>query len=202
MRIITVSREFGSGGRELGKRLADILQINYYDREIITMLAEQSKLDEHYLESVMDNQTFRSFPVTYGRTFLSGQNQAVQLLVQQHNIIKAIAEKKQDFVIVGRSADVLLQEYHPFRLFVYAEMQDKQKRCRAYDKTNLSDKELQRKIRQIDKNRAECHAFVSDTRWGDKKGYQLCVNTSGMEIKQLAEVTAEFAKTYFRGCQA
>ena len=69
-KIITISREFGSGGRELGKRLADELGFDYYDREILEQVAKESELDEAYAEKVLDGSFSLGFPVTFGRTFL------------------------------------------------------------------------------------------------------------------------------------
>lgn len=200
MKIITVSREFGSGGREIGKRLADILEYDYYDREVLAELSVRTKLDAKYIESTLDRGTLRNIPVTIGRTFsyLSGGTNTASLLAQQHSIIKEIAAKGRDFVIVGRSANVILSEYNPFDLFVYADMADKIMRCRKRDENgNISDRELEKKIRLIDRSRAECHSLVSDKKWGDMSGYHLCVNTTSREIKKIAPLIAEFAKNYF-----
>ena len=69
MKIITISREFGSGGREKGKRISDILNMNYYDREILTAIAKNTEMDERYIESIINNGSIHSFPLTFGRTF-------------------------------------------------------------------------------------------------------------------------------------
>lgn len=201
MKIITLSREFGSGGREVGKRLADILQMDYYDREIITAVAQQTNLDEAYIESTINSAYIHSFPISYGKTlsYKQGVNMAVSLLAYQHKIIKAIAEKGRDFVIVGRSANVILQHHQPFCVFVYADMEDKIARCRERDKNAPPDKELKKLIKSIDRSRRESHALVSDIAWGDRKGYHLCVNTSGVGIRHAAELTAKFADAYWGG---
>lgn len=69
MRTITISREFGSGGRKLGKRLAELLKIDYYDREIITAIAGQSGLDEGYVEMALKKRDWQAIPLTFGRSF-------------------------------------------------------------------------------------------------------------------------------------
>ena len=69
MRIITIGREFGSGGRELGKRLADALGYAYYDREILTAIAQKSNMDEGYVSKMMEQGLFNSIPITFGQTF-------------------------------------------------------------------------------------------------------------------------------------
>lgn len=203
MKIITVSREFGSGGREIGKRLADILQMDYYDREIIQAVAEQTKLDEKYIESTINSGRIHSFPISFGKTlsYKQGANMAVSLLAHQHKIIKAIAEKGDDFVIVGRSANVILQDYKPYNIFVYADLEHRMARCRERDKNAPSDKELKKLIKHIDRNRKDSHALVSELEWGDKRGYHLCVNTSEVDIKQTAELAAAFANAYWGGAE-
>lgn len=202
MNIITISREFGSGGRELGKRIADILGYAYYDREIISAIAQQHDFDEHYVENVLESGFPISIPISYGKTFschtdATGQ-QALQLLTTQCRLLKEFA-KKENCVIVGRSANIILEEFDPLNIFVYADTESKIKRCRsrAAEGEKLTDNEMKRRIRQIDAGRARHQRFLSDKKWGDKAGYHLCVNTSGLEIKTIAPVVADFAKSCF-----
>ncbi|MBO5421007.1 MAG: cytidylate kinase-like family protein [Clostridia bacterium] len=201
-RIITISREFGSGGRELGKRLADALGFEYYDREIIDQVAEESNMDAGFVENVLDGSFSINFPVTFGRTFLYAdalQQNVTNLLVTEQKIIKALAKKNVDMVIVGRSADVLLRDYKPLNIFVYADTESKLARCRWRAPKNeaLSDKELARKIKQVDAGRARQRRLITDKEWGDMKNYHLCINTTGANIKNLVPCLAEFVKYYF-----
>lgn len=201
MRIITVSREFGSGGRELGKRLADTLGIAYYDREIITAISEKNSLDEGYVEQTLENGLLKNYPYTFGRT-LSRMSVTVgsapSLLAQQHKVIKELAARG-DCVIIGRGADAVLAEENPLKLFIYADMAAKIERCRkrADGDETMSDRELERKMKQIDKARAANHGLVASYAWGDKKGYQLCINTTDTEIKAIIPCVAAYAKTWF-----
>lgn len=197
MSIITISREFGSGGRELGKRMADLLQFAYYDREIVTAIARESKLDESYVQDVMDKGT-RSYPITIGRTFYYPayyQQSATNILVAQQKIIKELAAQKH-CVVMGQSADIFLHEYNPFNLFVYADMPSRMKRCRerACEDEYLTDKSLMKKIKEIDAARAGSREILSNSRWGQKEGYHLCVNTTGTQIKALAPHVADYSK--------
>ena len=201
MRIITVSREFGSGGRELGKRIADNMGIAYFDREIITAVAEGSQMDENYVEAVLDRGMFRDIPVTFGHSIssMSGFNHATQKIIsEQHRIINEIAEHG-DCVIVGRNADIFLRDKDPLKLFVYADMDAKVERCRqrAPEGEQLSDKELRRMIKRIDKARARTHAFFTDIPWGDKGGYHMCINTTGLNIKSLAKILSDYSEHWF-----
>lgn len=201
MRIVTVSREFGSGGRELGKRLADALGIAYYDREILTAIAEKSSLDESYIERTIESGILKQYPVTFSRTFAympAILGNAPGLLAQQHKVIKEFAAKG-DCVIVGRGADAILQEYEPLKLFIYSDMPSKLRRCRERSaaEEKMSDRELERKIRQIDKARADSHDIISSYAWGDKHGYQLCINTANVEIKSIVPHIAAYAGQWF-----
>lgn len=202
MKIITVSREFGSGGREVGKRLADELNFAYYDREIITQVASNSRLDEAYVERMLESGVPTSFPVTFARTFsyadITNQNYT-KILVEQHKFIKSLAEKGDDFIIVGRCADVILRDYSPLNMFVYADMESKIDRClnRETSSEKLARRDIEKKIKQIDKGRARSRELLCDSPWGKKEGYHLCVNTSNKEIKKLVPAIASFAIHWF-----
>ena len=202
MRIITISREFGSGGRELGKRLAGFLGFDYYDSEIISKLSQKSGMDSSYIENALNNHGWEDIPITFRSTLgSSGYIQAskVNLLVQQKSVIEEIAALGKDCVIVGRNADVILREYDPFNIFVCAELDAKVRRCqeRAPEGENLSEKELVRKIRQIDKVRAQTRAIIGGAPWGQRDAYHLTVNTTDWEIKALVPAVADFAKSWF-----
>lgn len=202
MKIITISREFGSGGRELGKRLADHLGFDYYDSEIISKLSQKSGMDKAYIENALNNHGWQDVPITFRSTLGStGYIQAskVNLLVQQKTVIEEIAALGKDCVIVGRNADVILRQYDPFNIFVCAEQEAKVRRCveRAPEGENLTDKELVRKMKQIDKVRAQTREIIGGPAWGWRGAYHLTVNTSGWNIKELIPAVAQFAQCYF-----
>lgn len=203
MKIITISREFGSGGRELGKRLAEYLGVDYYDSEIISAVAQSSGMDAGYVESALSNHGWREYPVTFRHTIGSPvhfQPDLVDLLLEQKKVIENIAAMGKDFVIVGRNADVILQQYAPFNMFVCAEMGAKVQRCmdRAPEGENLSEKELVRKIRQIDKGRARTREILTGAKWGQSSAYHLTVNTTDWSIKALVPAVAAFVESWFR----
>ncbi len=199
MKIITVSREFGSGGRELGKRLAESLGFNYLDREIITEVAKRTSLDEKFVESNLE-KGMQAYPMHFGMSFslvpILNQS-AIDCFVAQNEILVELA-KKGDCVIVGRSADVILSEFNPLNLFVYADMQSKIERCKKRMKDEqLSDKELAKKIKQIDKERAKSRKLFSDTEWGDRHNYHLMINTTNKEIAKIIPALKQFSLEYF-----
>lgn len=201
MKIITVSREFGSGGRELGKRLSDIFGFDYYDREIITEIAEREKLDERYVEKTLELSSMPNLPFSCRNSFLSlgTLSPQTELLLAQKRVLEKIAKSGKNCVIVGRNADVILRDYQPFNLFVCADMQAKIERCkqRADKDENLSEKEIEKRIKTIDKNRMKTRAVISGSGWGERQFYNLIVNTTGWEIKQLTPLVAAFIERWY-----
>lgn len=202
-KIVTISREFGSGGRELGKRLAELLDYDYYDREIITAIAKHQKLDPDYVERTLENAyTWQSMPLTFRHSFINPsavQTTQTQLLLGQKQVIEAIAKSGRDFIIVGRSADILLKDEKPFTIFVCAELEAKIKRCmeRAESRENLTRKIIEQNIRTIDKNRAKTREIITGTKWGERGTYHLIINTTDWNIKELAPAVADFAERWF-----
>lgn len=195
-KIITIGREFGSGGRELGKRLSDHLGIAYYDKEIIDEIAKRTQLAEGYVRQVVEQQTALFFPITVGRTFHSTGSdymlkQLTAVYAEQANVLREMAEKS-DCIIVGRCGDYILKDHTPIRLFVYADMDAKVKRCRekADEHENLSDSELIKKIRRVDRDRAKYYRYYTGQEWGNRANYDMCINTSSVPVKELAEALA------------
>lgn len=198
MRIITISREFGSGGREIGKRLAELLGMAYYDKEIVAEIARKSALDEGYVAGVLEKGSSASIPITVGRTFAFPAYQmqnTVNIHVAQQKIIKELAGRG-DCVIMGQNASILLREHNPFNIFVYADMESRMNRCRERTPEGecLTDKELKKRIKQVDAGRAKSRELLSELKWGQKEAYHLCVNTTDTEIKTLAPQIADYAK--------
>lgn len=201
-KVITVSREFGSGGRELGRRLADALGYAYYDKEILEAIAKRTETNEWYVEKLLDGVRMPNITTHFGRSFSSYSpltQQAVRLLVEERNTIRRLAEKG-NCVMVGRGANTALEKHNAFHLFVYADMASKIARCRERgpEDENLSDKEMVKKIRQVDYVRAKSLETVSDFKWGDRKGYDLCINTSGLSIRGLTPLIAEYAEYWLK----
>lgn len=201
-RIVTISREFGSGGREIGKRLAEEIGFSYYDREIITEISERIGLSEEYIQNVSESGKCK-YPFHIAKSFTAYsklQSNQTDILVMQQKVLKSIAEK-ENAVIIGRGANIILKEYKPMNIFVYADMKSKIERCRlkSQEEKNMTDRELENKIKQIDKNRENYHNIISNLEWGDRRNYNLCINTSNLEIKKIINALAEFIREYFGG---
>ncbi len=195
-RIITIGRQFGSGGRELGRRLSEELGVAYYDQEIIKEIAKRTSMSEQYIQQIIEHKPIISFPIHTGSSFYPVANpmleQECNVFAEQRNIIREMAERS-DCVIVGRCADYILKDMDPFRIFVYADMESRIDRCRrkAPEDENLTEKELKKKILSVDKNRARYYEYYTDQKWGDIMNYDLCINTSTAEIKRIVPIVAK-----------
>lgn len=202
-KIITIGREFGSGGREIGRRIAEKFQFSYYDREIVTEIAKRTKLSEEYVERITEDRPYMPYPIHAGMSFHTAYyaytefDRSLAVFAEQHNIIKELAEKSE-CIIVGRCADYVLKEKAPFRIFVFADTESKLKRCRerSPEDENLSDSKMKRNIRSIDRGRARYYNYFSQQKWGARENYDLLINTSGKDIRQISDAVANYLKSY------
>ena len=197
-KIITIGRQFGSGGRELGRRLAEVLGYEYYDKEIIEQIAEKTSLSVEYVQNVVEHKPHSLFPITIGQSLAYSDNlayQEIQAIYQAKvEILKELATKSS-CVIVGRCADVILEEFKPFRIFVYASMESRINRCLERNKgEELEPKVLEKYIKQIDKHRAKYYEHYTKRKWADFENYDLCINTTNTVIKEIVPVIAKLFK--------
>lgn len=196
-KIITIGREFGSGGRELGRRLAEELGIEYYDKEIITAIAEKTSMSQEYVQEVLEGKPHTLYPITIAQTMFIADNfnfqQEQTIYLAQSEIIRELAQKSS-CIIVGRCADFILKDLKPYRIFVYADINSRMKRCfdrNTDSQKKLTEKEMKKKILSIDKNRAKYYDFYTGNKWGDKINYDLCINTTDIVIKDIVPVIAK-----------
>lgn len=201
MKIITISREFGSGGREVGKRLADALGIPCYDHEIIDMVAEKHGFNKEYVAHISEKDIRIFYPRTIAHRLIiphPATHQPMKIVAAEHELIRQLAAES-DCVVVGRCADIVCRDMHPFNIFVYADRASKLQRCRERATINehFSEKEMLRRMKQIDKERAAYRNLFIEDDWGNKEPYHLCINTSRMNIKALIPAIAEYAKIWF-----
>ena len=188
-KIITIGREFGSGGRELGRRLAEELGIEYYDKEIIAEIAKHTSLSEGYIQQIVEGKPHRLYPITIGQSLDFAEDyhmrQVQSIYRAQSDIITELSEKA-DCVIVGRCADYILSEKKPFRIFVYADIASRVRRCMERNSdSGLDEKQMKKHILKIDKDRASYYNNYTGQKWGDKAYYDLCVNTTDAVIKDI-----------------
>lgn len=200
MKIITIGREFGSGGRELGKRLADLTGFDYYDQEILHAIAEKKAHTSGYPESAVAFHAWRTLPLVFHHSFADEHAIHMNELIAQKEVLEEISALERDCIIIGQDADVILKEKKPFRIFVCAELNTRVKRCmeRAEGKEKeFSEKEMKRNIKRIDKYRAQTRELVSGSKWGTREGYDLIVNSTDWRMQELAESIKDYMERWF-----
>jgi len=188
--IITIGREFGSGGRELGHKLAQELKIAYYDKQILSEIVEMTEFSKEYVQEVVENRLTYMLPPAYSTGMSIGNEyqimQMQKIIKAQTDVIKEMSQKSS-CVIVGRCADYILRDQKDirlFRLFVYADIESRINRCleRAPEGEDFTRKELEKHIRRVDKNRSNYYSDFTLQKWGDKANYDICINTTNMNI--------------------
>ena len=195
-KIITIGREFGSGGREFGRRLAEELGIEYYDKEIIAAIAEKTSMSQEYVQEILEGKSHHLYPITIGQSMFADNyyiQQEQSIYLAQSEIIRDLAQKSS-CVIVGRCADFILKDLKPYRIFIYADMDSRVRRCierNPDSQKHLTEKEVRKQINSIDKNRAKYYDYYTGNKWGDKGNYDLCINTTDLVIKEIVPVIAK-----------
>ena len=195
MKIITISREFGSGGRELGKRLAEELGIHCYDHEIIELIAKEHGFDERYVANISEKCIEAAYPMTIGHRFamppVQIMDQGFQVAAAQQQIIENFA-KQGDCVIVGRCADFILQDRTDcLKVFVHADMKFRADRIvRVYGER---EKSPEARLKEKDKRRAAYYHFYTDMKWGDAANYHVALDSGVIGIEKCAKVIESLA---------
>lgn len=197
--IITIGRQFGSNGREIGKHLAEKLGANYYDKELINETAKESGLSENFLKS-LDEKPTRSFlyslvadPYSYGFSSNGYQpNLNQQAFQATYDTIKKLADKGPS-VFVGRCADYALR-HNPglVRIFIYAPIE---KRIETISKRfDLSPDKAKSQINREDKARASYYNYYTSKKWGGLDSYDIFVNSSLMSIDDTVDYIIQYIK--------
>ncbi len=193
-KVITINRQFSSGGREVAKRLADTLNLAYYDKELIAKISEQTNLAPSYIEQYSESATSRSFSFTFCRTLSRptpelSPNDKIQ--IAQTKIIKELATTG-NCVIVGRCANYALAD-EAFKVFIYSsDMDARVKRCfeKVEEDKEKTEQEMKKQIISIDKQRAKYHSYYTGQDWSDINNYNLCIDTAKISIKKAVELIA------------
>lgn len=196
--IITIGREFGSGGREIGEKLAEHYQIQCYDKELLSVAAKESGLCQEIFHS-HDEKPTNSFLYslvmdTYGLGYLTNPYMDMPLdqkvFLAQFDAIKKIAAKGP-CVIVGRCADYALNEYQNcLNIFIHAPLQDRI--ARVSQKQNISEQAAKDLIQKTDKKRASYYNFYSNKKWGAASSYHLSIDSSVLGIDKTVEMIEQY----------
>ena len=199
-KIITITRQYGSGGHDIGKLLSERLGIPFYDKELISLAAKKSgvspevfaQADERMSNSLL--YTLSTGLYNYGNGFSAMGDLPMndRLYILQHKIIKEKAEK-ETFVVVGRCADYILKEYdNVVRVFVYADLDVRARR--AVERQDIEASRARQAVSKVDKNRANYYSFYSGQKWGAPENYDLCLNSTKLSVEQAADLIIDYLK--------
>ena len=192
-RIITISREFGSGGRFIGEEVAKKLGIAYYDKNVINEIAEKSGLSPEYIQENAELSPKKGlFAYAFSGRDITGKSVEDMVYEAQRNIILELAEK-EPCVIIGRNADYILKDRDDvLNVFIHGDMPEKIKRITGL--YNVKEKEAVKMMADTDKRRRTNYNFYTDQNWGKASNYTLCLNSSQLGYDRCEMIIMECAK--------
>lgn len=192
-RIITISREFGSGGRFIGEEVAKKLGIAYYDKNIIGQIAEKSGLSPEYIQENAELSPKKGlFAYAFSGRDITGKSVEDMVYEAQRNIILELAEK-EPCVIIGRNADYILKDRDDvLNVFIHGDMLEKIKRITGL--YNVKEKEAVKMMADTDKRRRTNYNFYTDQNWGKASNYTLCLNSSQLGYDRCEMIIMECVK--------
>lgn len=191
--VVTVAREYGSGGRYVGKLLAERLQIPLYDKDFILKVSEETGLSADYIKE--NEQKKSSFDMIHSG-YYSGLNNADELFLKESEVIQNIA-KKGSCVIVGRAADFVLREQeNVISIFLYSDMKHKVNRAVKY--YGIKEDRAEKEIKKINKLRANHYKYYTSQEWNDPENYDLCINTDVLGVEETASLIANFIEKKYK----
>lgn len=192
-RIITISREFGSGGRFIGEEVAKKLGMAYYDKNVITEIAEKSGLSPEYIQENAELSPKKGlFAYALAGRDITGKSVEDIVYEAQRKVILELVEK-EPCVIIGRNADFILKDRNDvLNVFIHGDMPQKiQKTCRVY---NVSEREAVKMIADTDKRRMTNYNFYTEQKWGNACNYTLCLNSSQLGYENCEKIIMECVK--------
>lgn len=202
--VITIARQYGSGGRTIGEMLANDMGIHYYDKELIKLASEDSGINERLFvnadEKIKMTKLFKMVKNVYkgqlippeSDDFVSDNN----LFNYQAKVIKQLAEE-ESCVIIGRCADYVLKDYdNVLSVFIHAPKDYCMEQ--AAKKVSMSSRELEKYIAKTDKRRAEYYKFYTGRDWTDARNYDLCLDSSKLGFERCVEEIQAYIKVRFR----
>ena len=192
-RIITISREFGSGGRFIGEEVAKKLGIAYYDKNVINEIAEKSGLSPEYIQENAELSPKKGlFAYAFSGRDITGKSVEDMVYEAQRNIILELAEK-EPCVIIGRNADYILKDRDDvLNVFIHGDMPEKIKRITGL--YNVKEKEAVKTMADTDKRRRTNYNFYTDQNWGKASNYTLCLNSSQLGYDRCEMIIMECVK--------
>ena len=180
--VITISREYGSGGRYIGRIIADKLGIKFYDKDLVNLVSKEAGLSEEFIE---ENDQKRN----WGSSLNSSYNNDDKIFEAETRVIKQLSDK-ESCVIVGRCADYILKDNeNVVKIFIYSNKEDKINRAVKY--YNLEEKKAIKQIEKVNKERAKHYKFYTNQEWGKVNNYDFCINSS-IGTEKTADMICEY----------
>ncbi len=195
--IFTIGRQVGSGGRLVGKIIAQRLGYAFYDREILQIAARESGIKDEFFEKSDERNSLWS---RFTGFFMSDHLLPAENCLSPHNLfkfqsdaIRKAAQEGSGAVFVGRCSDYILRDM-PNRLdvFISARLENRKKRAAHY--YDISDDEAAKKIADMERARADYYNFFTEKRWGAAESYNLCLDSTDLSLEQVADLIINFAK--------
>lgn len=196
-RIITIERQYGSGGSVIGKLVSEKLNIQCYNRQILEMTAQKCGLSMESLENAEEN-----VPTSFLYSLLLASNASKsfednlplsdKVFIMESDIIRNLAKQEESFVLVGRCGNYILEDEGCFRVFIYGSKEERIKH--AVEKYGVDQKKAESFLRKTDKRRETFYNSNSGRSWQDKEQYELCLNSSELGDELCAEIIVETFK--------
>ena len=185
--VITISREYGSGGRYIAKLVAEKLKIKLYDKDFIKELTNETGLDSSYIENIEQKRTLLD---NFNSGYYQSLSNADELFLEEANLIKKLASKNS-CVIVGRCADFILKDNkNLIKIFIYSDMESKIKRAIKY--YNIPKKDAKKEIEKINKLRKNHYKYYTNREWNNPENYDLCLNSDSLGVEKCAELIEQY----------
>ena len=202
--IITIERQYGSGGSNIGKLAAEKLGISFYNRQILEMTAERCGIAPEYLETAEEN-----VPTSFLYSLLISANPARSMeenlplsdkvFLMESRIINEIADKEDSFVLVGRCGNYILEEKGCFSVYIYADTESRIKR--AVEQYEINENKAESTMKKADKRRETFYNVNTGRVWQDKDQYALCLNSAELGDELCAEIIVKAFNEYNKKSQ-
>ncbi|MBQ8688240.1 MAG: cytidylate kinase-like family protein [Ruminococcus sp.] len=188
--IIAIGREYGSGGHEIGKQLAERFGVSFYDRNMLDEIAKEMNVD---VENLHKYDERRKLPII-SRTVRGHSNSPEEIIAEfQFDYIRKKAESGESFVVVGRCAEHVLREYKGLiAVFILGDEAEKNKRIQMV--RNVSEADAASIMKRHDRTRKFYHNHHCDTKWGDSRGYDITLNSSKLGLEKTIDLLADYIK--------
>ena len=186
--VITIAREYGSGGRYIGKLVSEKLGINFYDKEFISKMAKETGLSKDYIEKIEEQRN----NIENISTYVGALSNMDELFIKESEFIKKLA-KTESCVIIGRCADFVLKDNKDvIKVFIYNSMENKNKRATKY--YGIDKKDADKEIKKINKQREAHYKHYTERNWIEPSNYDLCINSDSFGVEKSADMICEYYK--------